>query len=59
MFVIAVDVDTAEIIIDDETFTARFTSKEAAFDTELEEWIPDPNDELYVAALDILNAKLD
>lgn len=59
MFVIAVDIDTAEIMIDDEVFTARFDKCEAAFDTDREEWIADPGDELYVAALDILNAKLD
>lgn len=59
MFVVAVDIDTAEIMIDDVLFTARFSSNEAAWDTESEEWLADPNDELYVAALDILNAKLD
>jgi hypothetical protein len=58
-FVIAVDVDTHEVIIDDQTFTAKFSKEEGTWDTELEEWIADPNDELYVAALDILNAKLD
>jgi hypothetical protein len=59
MFVIAVDIDTHEVMVDDEVFTARFSGNEAAWDTESEEWIADPNDELYVAALDILNAKLD
>jgi len=56
-FVIAVNVDTKEIYIDDDTYTARFTSSESYFDTNQEKWFEDLDQLVYGEALEILNAK--
>ena len=45
------------MIIDDDTFTARFSKSEQVWDTELKEWVEDDNLELYNQALEILNSK--
>lgn len=54
-FVIGVDLDTKEPFIDDDTFTVRFSKSEQVWDTELNEWVNDPELELYEEALEILN----
>jgi hypothetical protein len=54
-FVVAVDLDEGVPFIDDDTFTARFSSTEQVWDTELQEWQEDPDQELYDRALTILN----
>jgi len=56
-FVVAVDVDTGTISIDDETYTARFSSSEGYWNTETEEWSSDPRQFYYDKALKILNSK--
>lgn len=56
-FVIAVDLDEGVPFIDDETFTARFSKSEQVWDTELNEWVEDSDQELYGQALEILNTK--
>ena len=55
-FVVGVDLDQKEVFIDDETFTARFSKSEQVWDDELEQWIEDPNLDLYTEALEILNS---
>ena len=40
-FVIAVDVDTKEISIDDDTYLARFDEEQGYFDTDTESWKAD------------------
>lgn len=55
-FVVGVDLDQKEVFIDDETFTARFSKSEQVWDSELEQWIRDPNLDLYTEALEILNS---
>lgn len=54
-FVITVDLDNKEPFIDDDTFTARFSKKEQVWDTDTQEWVEDPELELYYQALEILN----
>ncbi len=54
-FVIAVDLDEGVPFIDDDTFTARFSKTEQVWDTDKNEWIEDPELELYNQALEILN----
>ncbi len=56
-FVVGVDLDSKEPFIDDDTFTARFSKSEQVWDTELNEWVSDPELELYAEALEILNKK--
>jgi superoxide dismutase len=56
-FVVGVDLDSKEPFIDDDTFTARFSKSEQVWDTELNEWVNDPELELYAEALEILNKK--
>ena len=56
-FVVAVDLDEGVPFIDDDTFTARFSKREQVWDTELNEWVEDPELELYNQALEILNSK--
>ena len=56
-FVVGVDLDQKEVFIDDEAFTARFSKSEQVWDDELEQWIDDPNLDLYTEALEILNKK--
>lgn len=56
-FVIAVDLDEKAPFIDDDTFTARFSKNEQVWDTELNEWVEDEDQELYSQALEILNTK--
>lgn len=54
-FVIGVDIDSKEPFIDDESFMARFGKHEQVWDTDLECWIDDDNQNLYSQALEILN----
>ena len=56
-FVVGVDLESKEVFIDDEAFTARFSKSEQVWDAELEQWIEDSNLELYTEALEILNKK--
>jgi hypothetical protein len=56
-FVVGVDLDSKEPFIDDDTFTARFSKSEQVWDTETNEWVSDPELELYAEALEILNKK--
>ena len=56
-FVVGVDLDSKEPFIDDETFTARFSKSEQVWDSETNEWIEDPNLDLYTEALEILNSR--
>jgi hypothetical protein len=56
-FVVAVDLDEGVPFIDDDTFTARFSKSEQVWDTELSEWVEDPELDLYNQALEILNSK--
>ena len=56
-FVVGVDLDQKEVFIDDEAFTARFSKSEQVWDSELEQWVRDPELELYAEALEILNKK--
>lgn len=55
-FVVSVDVDTKRVFIDDDTFVARFGLDEQVWDNELNEWIEDPEMDLYNQALKILNS---
>ena len=54
-FVITVDLDDKEAFIDDALFMAKFGKSEQAWDTEAQEWVEDPENELYYQALEILN----
>ena len=54
-FVITVDVDDREAFIDDALFMAKFGKSEQAWDTDTQEWVGDPENELYYQALEILN----
>ena len=56
-FVVGVDLDSKEPFIDDETFTARFSKSEQVWDSETNEWLEDPNLDLYAEALEILNSR--
>ena len=56
-FVVSVDVETEKVFIDDDTFVARFGLDEQVWDNELNEWIEDPEMDLYNQALKILNSK--
>lgn len=58
-FVVAVDVDTGTISIDDDTYTTRFSGNEGYWDSEAGEWFPDPEQIHYNKALKILNHKAD
>ena len=55
VFVITVDVDDREAFIDDALFMAKFGKSEQAWDTDTQEWVEDPDNELYYQALEILN----
>lgn len=55
-FVLAVDIDTGEIRIDDETYMARFSREEGYWHTDKQEWFPE-DQTLYSKALEILNSK--
>lgn len=56
-FVIAVDVDTNDIYIDDETYAAKFDYEQGYWDTDTEQWHEDEDRLLYDKALKILNNK--
>lgn len=56
-FVLAVDIDTGKIAIDDDTYAARFDYSEGYWDTEKEAWFEDEDRVLYDQALEILNTK--
>jgi hypothetical protein len=56
-FVIAVDVDTKQVYIDDDTYSAKFDYEQGYYDTEKEEWCEDTDRTLYDLALGILNNK--
>jgi hypothetical protein len=55
VFVITVDIEDKEAFIDDALFMAKFGKSEQAWDTEAQEWVEDPDNELYYQALEILN----
>jgi hypothetical protein len=55
VFVISVDIEHKEAFIDDALFMAKFGKSEQAWDTEAQEWVEDPENELYYQALEILN----
>jgi len=55
VFVITVDIDDREAFIDDALFMAKFGKSEQAWDTDAQEWVEDPDNELYYQALEILN----
>ena len=58
MFVIAVDLDTKEVFIDDDSLVARFGHHEQVWNTDTEEWEADDEDSTaYTEALEILNTK--
>jgi len=56
-FVVAVDVDSGEIYIDDDTYAAKFDYSQGYYDTEKEAWFEDEDRLLYGKALEILNSK--
>ena len=56
-FVIAVDVDTKEISIEDDTYLARFDEEQGYFDTDTESWEADDDQFFYDQAYKILNTK--
>lgn len=55
VFVITVDIEDREAFIDDALFMAKFGKSEQAWDTDAQEWVEDPDNELYYQALEILN----
>jgi hypothetical protein len=55
VFVITVDIEDREAFIDDALFMAKFGKSEQAWDTDAQEWVEDPDNELYFQALEILN----
>jgi hypothetical protein len=55
VFVITVDIEDREAFIDDALFMAKFGKSEQAWDTDAQEWVEDPDSELYYQALEILN----
>lgn len=56
MFVLAVDVDTKEVFIDDESLVARFSGNEQVWNTDTQQWESDDDEAtLYGQALEILN----
>ena len=55
VFVITVDIEDREAFIDDALFMAKFGKSEQAWDTDAQEWVEDPENELYYQALEILN----
>ena len=55
VFVITVDIEDKEAFIDDALFMAKFGKSEQAWDTDTQEWVEDPDNELYYQALEILN----
>lgn len=63
-FVVCVNLDDKSVSIDDGSFTARFSSNEEVWDTELSEWRGFDEDERYADqseyeyALAILNSSL-
>lgn len=58
IFVVAVDIDTQEVFIDDETLVARFTRDEQVWNTDTNQWECDDDEStLYGQALEILNTK--
>jgi hypothetical protein len=56
-FVIAVDVDTKQVYIDDDTYSAKFDYEQGYYDTDKEQWFEDEDRTLYDLALGILNNK--
>lgn len=54
-FVIAVDVDTGRLFIDDATYEAKFDEDEGYWDTDKLLWQVDKDRLLYDKALEILN----
>lgn len=52
--VVAVDIESGEWWVDDDTFIARFGKDEGTWDTEKQEWV-ETDWEDNVKALDILN----
>lgn len=56
-FVVAVDVDTGKVYIDDDTYAAKFDMAQGYWDTENQEWFEDEDRLLYDKALDIFNRK--
>lgn len=58
MFVVAVDIDTKEVFIDDDSLVARFASNEQIWNTETSEWeSDDENSTAYSQALELLNTQ--
>ena len=58
MFVVAVDLETKEAFIDDDSLVARFGSHEQIWNSDTEEWEADDEDATaYHEALQILNTK--
>lgn len=58
MFVIAVDIDTKEVFIDDDSLVARFASNEQIWNTETSEWESDDEESTaYAEALELLNTQ--
>lgn len=58
MFVIAVDIDTKEVFIDDDSLVARFASNEQIWNTETSEWESDDEESTaYSQALELLNTQ--
>jgi hypothetical protein len=58
MFVIAVDIDTKEVFIDDDSLVARFASNEQIWNTETLEWESDDDESTaYAEALELLNTQ--
>lgn len=58
MFVIAVDIDTKEVFIDDDSLVARFASNEQIWNTETLEWESDDEESTaYAEALELLNTQ--
>jgi hypothetical protein len=58
-FVVAVDLDSKEVFIDDDTLVARFASNEQVWNTQTNEWeSDDENATAYSEALVILNTTL-
>jgi hypothetical protein len=55
--VVGVDLESKEPFIDDSVFTARFSKSEQVWDTETNQWIEDPDLDLYAEALEVLNSR--
>lgn len=53
-FVVAVDLDSKTVDIDDDTFSARF-GEESLYDDQTEEWRKEDYETEYLPALELLN----